>query len=56
MVQCAALADTDFDIQVRAKRQSSSDKKLGIKFSIDGETHDKLCTLDGIDDSGNDSI
>ena len=56
VVQCAALADTDFEIQVRAKRQSASDKKLGIKFSIDGETHDKLCTLDGIDDSGNDRI
>ena len=56
VVEIVALAATDFEIIPNDKRQTSDDKKNKVqRFTLDGSDHEALCTLDGIDDTGNDA-
>ena len=49
VVECTALAETDFEIQVNTIGQKRTRDKASSGFCISEEVHEALCTLDGVD-------
>ena len=49
VVECTALAETDFEIQVNTIGQKRTRDKASSRFCISEEMHVALCTLDGVD-------